>query len=282
MTLAAVISNTGLYDTCIDFSTFQLTLQAAEGTKSRSASSFILQRLELPVICHRGTGTLHPELSGKVFYLVWVNLGHIYKHVEQKDGRLVPSPHIPGPLSSFPSGSAALWCTVAPHFPPAAAWCVWSVWSGTDKEEWRRAIGLMKAANIYLLYDVCKQHNKLSWQIFMLQSSYLDLTKGMKAWQHIWNQWLIQNANGKHENTRADVHLQPREHNVFGEVRHLPTNYSIMATINSSRVCLTMFLVIQSELFSGTTKSYYKILKAKCLLLCLNLILFISVLQNLT
>lgn len=39
---------------------------------------------------------------------------------------LLPSLHNHGLLSSSPAVFAELWCTVFPHFPPAAAWCVWS------------------------------------------------------------------------------------------------------------------------------------------------------------
>lgn len=64
---------------------------------------------------------------------------------KQECRRYVPSPHSPGLLSSFPSVSAALWCTDALHSLPATAWCVWSVWSGEEKEKWGHTNGLMKA-----------------------------------------------------------------------------------------------------------------------------------------
>lgn len=80
-----------------------------------------------------GTRTPYPE-TVKCFYLLcgWISgMTTVQADYEKQEHTgYVPSPRSPGPLSSFPSVSAALWCRGAPRSPPATAWCVWSAWSG--------------------------------------------------------------------------------------------------------------------------------------------------------
>lgn len=87
-------------------------------------------------LVHRDRDTVSWDVS-KVFHLMDESWERLHAGDEkQEPERYVPSPHSPGLLSSFPSVSAVLWCTAAPHSPPATAWCVWSVWSGEERKKW--------------------------------------------------------------------------------------------------------------------------------------------------
>lgn len=154
----------------MDFFPFSL-LYRFQRQPSRGQTLLLVYRfliLCLPVICCSGTGTLYPEMSVKPFIsCVGESCVRLQADDEkQEHGRYVPSPHSPGLLSSFPSVSAVLWCTDAPHSPPATAWCVWSVWSGKEKEQWGHTNGLMKAAVLQPPYCTTTSVNILFWLIF--------------------------------------------------------------------------------------------------------------------